>query len=88
MIAKRILRGKAGKFSRLGDYIARQRGVAANALGTLALLGGSSVSEEVIWQRTADYIIDAVGVSRLFASPIAMQLRSTWRSPRSRRRKC
>ena len=64
MIAKRILRGKAGKFGRLGAYIAQERGAAPRVQGALALreaMPATKADEQAIWQRTADYILDAVG---------------------------
>jgi hypothetical protein len=64
MIAKRILRGKAGKFGRLGEYIARERGAESKSQGALALLEAvraTGAEEQAVWQRTADYILDAVG---------------------------
>jgi hypothetical protein len=64
MIAKRILRGKAGKFGRLGEYIARERSAAPKPQGALVLLEAAPAAkadEQAIWQRTADYILDAAG---------------------------
>jgi len=64
MIAKRILRGKAGKFGRLGEYIARERGAAPTPQGALVLLEAvraNKADDHAVWQRTADYILDAVG---------------------------
>jgi hypothetical protein len=54
MIAKRIMRGKAGDFGRLGDYIVR---------GTQkAIVIQHPIHDELaIWQKTAEYIVDAVG---------------------------
>jgi hypothetical protein len=71
MIAKRILRGKAGKFGRLGEYIARERDTAPKAQGALALLEAvpaAKADEQAVWQRTADYILDAVGGGERVAS--------------------
>lgn len=64
MIAKRILRGKAGRFAKLGAYIARHTGTAPKSQRALALVdavAATAAGDAAIWQRTADYIIDAVG---------------------------
>ncbi len=59
MIAKRVLRGRAGDFGRLGEYIVRgQKPESGQA--QVALAERTTASEAAIWQRTADYILDAV----------------------------
>lgn len=69
MIAKRVLRGKAGDFGRLSDYIVHgpQKGSRhAQALHAKA------AAEAAIWQRTADYIVNALeGGSRAAAVRIS-----------------
>ena len=61
MIAKRVLRGKAGDFGRLGEYITReQHKPDAAERAQLALADRTAAGEAGIWQRTADYILDAV----------------------------
>lgn len=62
MIAKRVLRGKAGDFRRLGAYIVGgpTRGAQPAPL-VRAEPKALAATEAVIWQRTADYILDAVG---------------------------
>ena len=57
MIAKRIMRGKAGDFGRLGEYIVHGSGNKKEPPHTQ----NPAVTELAVWQRTADYIVDAVG---------------------------
>ena len=60
MIAKRIMRGKAGDFGRLGEYIVNGRSKGSSGQASLPLGGGRAAEEASIWQRTADYIVDAL----------------------------
>ena len=63
MIAKRVLRGKAGDFGRLGEYITRGPHAGPRDQHSFALVGHAisvaAMREMAVWQRTADYILDA-----------------------------
>lgn len=65
MIAKRVPRGKAGNFKRLGRYIVGGASVAVSGQPLQAMPGEpasqAQPGEAEVWTRTAEYIVDAAG---------------------------